>query len=53
MQKRTRGRQPLIDPELKYWIVRLAKENPGLGYRKLEPDNLLKPKHGIKRRGNF
>ena len=34
-QKRKRGRPP-IDPELEYWIVRLAKENPGLGYEKLE-----------------
>jgi putative transposase len=28
--------RPRIDPELKYWIVRLAKENSGLGYDKLE-----------------
>jgi putative transposase len=34
-QKRKPGRPP-IDPELEYWIVRLAKENPGLGYEKLE-----------------
>jgi putative transposase len=34
-QKRKPGR-PRIDPELEYWIVRLAKENPGLGYDKLE-----------------
>ena len=34
-QKRKPGR-PRIDPELEYWIVRLAKDNPGLGYDKLE-----------------
>jgi putative transposase len=34
-QRRKPGRPP-IDPELEYWIVRLAKENPGLGYEKLE-----------------
>ena len=34
-QRRKPGRPP-TDPELEYWIVRLAKENPGLGYEKLE-----------------
>jgi len=34
-QKQKPGR-PRVDPELEYWIVRLAKENPGLGYRKLK-----------------
>lgn len=34
-QKQKPGR-PRSDPELEYWIVRLAKENPGLGYCKLK-----------------
>jgi putative transposase len=34
-QQRKPGR-PRVDPELEYWIVRLARENPGLGYRKLK-----------------
>ena len=28
------GRPPL-DPELEHWILQVAKDNPGLGYRKL------------------
>jgi putative transposase len=34
-QERKPGR-PRVDPELEYWIVRLAKENSRLGYDKLE-----------------
>jgi hypothetical protein len=33
-QGRPPGRPPL-DPELEQWILQLAKDNPGLGYRKL------------------
>lgn len=33
-QKRKPGR-PRVDPKLEYWIVRLAKEDPGLGYDKV------------------
>ena len=33
-QKRKPGR-PSVDPEIEGWIVKLAKENPGLGYDKL------------------
>ena len=34
-QKQKPGR-PRVDPDLEYRIVRLAKENPGLGYHKLK-----------------
>jgi hypothetical protein len=34
-QERKRGRPP-IDDELECWILRVARENPGLGYEKLE-----------------
>ncbi len=34
-QERRPGR-PRSDPKLEYWIVRLAKENPGQGFEKLE-----------------
>ena len=27
--------RPLIDPELEQWILQVARDNPGLGYRKL------------------
>ena len=33
-QDRQPGRPP-IDPELEHWILQVAKDNPGLGYRKL------------------
>jgi hypothetical protein len=34
-QKRQRGRPP-IDAELEQWILRVAQDNPGLGYDKLK-----------------
>jgi putative transposase len=34
-QRRKPGR-PTIDAELEQWIVRLAQDNPGLGFKKLE-----------------